>query len=269
MSGIAAAVGLGTAAGGYLASREQRKGAEAAADAARFRPVDIDTPLGSVDASMGGYTANLTPDLERRMQGLLGMSDVQMQAAQSPQASLDFLNRIYGTELDRQSASLESRQFNQGLLGTTTGALQTEALSKGQNQALLEGALSFQNQAYDRGLGLLGTALEIGSIPSAQIATSGNISSGASAAGARAGQFITQGANQRANNIASTFAGLGQAAGSFIGRMQQPQPPTANQALLGGTFLPNTGSSFSGVQPLQAPPQSTIGGFRGAGTLRY
>jgi len=207
--------GLGLA-GSILGGREQSAGMEAAAEASRFRPMDINTPLGSVDASLGGYTASLSPDLQQRMRGLLGMSDVQLQAAQSPQAGFDYISQLYGPQLERQRSSQESRLFNQGLLGTTTGGLQTEALGRAQNQALLEAGMAQQNQSFERGLGLLGTALDIGNIPSQQIATSGNISSGVSAAGANAGRFMSQAGTARGNQIASIFSGLGQAAGGFI-----------------------------------------------------
>ena len=208
--------GLGLA-GSILGGREQSAGMEAAANAARFRPVDINTPLGSVDASSGAYNATLTPELQQRMQGLLGMSSQQLQAAQSPQAGFDYISQLYGPQLQRQQASQESRLFNQGLLGSTTGGIQTEALNRAQNQALLEAGMAQQNQSFERGLGLLGSALEIGAIPGQQIATSGNISSGQAAAGANAGRYMAAGGTQRGNQIASIFSGLGQAAGDFIG----------------------------------------------------
>jgi len=245
--GIEAALiggGLGLA-GSFLGGREQRKGMEAAAEAARFRPMDITTPLGGVDASETGYTASLSPELQQRMQGLLGMSSQQLQAAQSPQAGFDYISQLYGPQLERQRASQESRLFNQGLLGTTTGGLQTEALSRAQNQALLEAGMAQQNQSFERGLGLLGSALDIGNIPSQQIATSGNISSGVSAAGANAGQFIAQGGAQRGNQIASIFSGLGQAAGGFIGRNDP------------ANYLIGSGGSAA------PPPSARSGGFLG------
>lgn len=227
MSGVAAAVGLGTAAGGYLASREQRKGQEAAADAARFRPTDINTPFGNVDASMGEVSATLSPELQRQYEGLLGFGAERLQQARSPEASLGFLSRAFGPELESQRLQQESRLFNQGLLGSTTGAQQTEALATGQNQALLQAALSEQQNAYSQGLGLLGGALDISNLPSGLIATSGNIGGAQAAAGANVGQGLAAAANTRANSISSIFSGLGQAADAFIGRQPQQQIPTS------------------------------------------
>jgi len=218
MSGVAAAVGLGTAAAGAYAAREQRKGAEAAANAARFVPTDISTPFGSVDASMGDVSATLSPELQRQYEGLLGFGQERLQAARSPEAALGFLGRSFGPQLERQRLSQESRLFNQGLLGSTTGALQTEALATGQNQALLQAALAEQQNAYSQGLGLLGGALDISNLPSNLIATSGNIGSQQAAAGANVGQGLAAAANSRANSINSIFAGLGQAANAFSER---------------------------------------------------
>jgi len=218
--------------------------------------MDINTPLGSVDASAGGYTASLTPQLQERMQGLLGMSSQQLQAAQSPQAGLEYITQLYGPQLERQRASQESRLFNQGLLGSTTGGIQTEALGRAQNQALLEAGMAQQNQSFERGLGLLGSALDIGNIPSQQIATSGNISSGVSAAGARAGRFMATGGTQRGNQIASIFSGLGQSAADFIGS-QQPQ-----RGLLPSSVFSGAGGNAFGTVP-------TAGQFALGASLPY
>lgn len=250
MSGVAAAVGLGTAAAGVYASRQQRKGAEAAADAARFMPTDISTPFGSVDASMGDVSATLSPELQRQYEGLLGFGQERLQAARSPQAALGFLGQAFGPQLERQRLSQESRLFNQGLLGSTTGALQREALSTGQNQALLQAALAEQQNAYSQGLGLLGGALDISNLPSNLIATSGNIGSQQAAAGANVGQGLAAAANSRANSINSIFAGLGQAANAFSGRQpQQTLPTSIFSGSIGNTpgSVPSAGQFASGA----------------------
>jgi hypothetical protein len=227
MSGVAAAVGLGTAAAGVYAAREQRKGAEAAADAARFRPTDITTPFGSVDASMGDVSATLSPELQRQYEGLLSFGQQRLQQAQDPTASLGFLSRAFGPELERQRLAQESRLFNQGLLGSTTGQRSIEGLRTAQNQALLGAALTERDTATSQGLGLLSGALDISNLPSNLIATSGNIGSQQAAAGANVGQGLAAAANSRANSISSIFSGLGQAAGAFIGRQPQQTLPTS------------------------------------------
>ncbi len=221
MAGIAAAVGIGTAAGGYLASREQRKGAEAAADAARFRPTDINTPLGGVIAREGSFSANLSPELQQQYRGLLDFGRQRLEQARSPEASLEFLQESFGPQLERQRSQQESRLFNQGLLGSTTGALQTEGLRTAQNQSLLQAALAEQQNAYSQGLGLLSGALDIGGVTQGLLGTSGNISSQQASAGAQQGQALAAAANSRANSISSIFSGLGQAAGAFIQPQQQ------------------------------------------------
>ena len=98
------------------------------------------------------------PQFREQAQGLLGRAQTQFDIARDPQAALAFQRQAYGPELERQRLSQESRLFNQGLLGSTTGALQREGLATGQNQALLRGAQGQQQQAFQQGLGLLGQA---------------------------------------------------------------------------------------------------------------
>ena len=98
------------------------------------------------------------PQFREQAQGLLGRAQTQFDIARDPQAALAFQRQAYGPELERQRLSQESRLLNQGLLGSTTGALQREGLATGQNQALLRGAQGQQQQAFQQGLGLLGQA---------------------------------------------------------------------------------------------------------------
>lgn len=99
------------------------------------------------------------PQFQKQAQGLLGRAQQQFDIARDPQAALDFQRQIYGPELERQRLSQESRLLNQGLLGSTTGALQQEATRTAQNQALLRGAQQQQAQAFQQGQGLFGQAL--------------------------------------------------------------------------------------------------------------
>jgi len=102
---------------------------------------------------------NRAPQFQEQAQGLLGRAQSQFDIARDPQAAIDFQRRAYGPELERQRLSQESRLYNQGLLGSTTGALQQEATRTAQNQALLQGAQQQQQQAFQQGQGLLGQAV--------------------------------------------------------------------------------------------------------------
>lgn len=251
-------------AGSLLGGREARKGAEAAAEASRFVPTDITTPFGSVEASRGSVSATLPAELQNLYQGLLSSGQQTLAQAETPEAALGFLRRTYGPELERQRLSQESRLFNQGLLGTTAGGLQTQALREAQNQALLEGTLGAQQQLQAQGLGLLGSALDVTNLPQSLIGLSGNIGAQQASAGAQAGRFMAQAADARGRSINSIFSGLGQSIGSFVGR----QPATQPQGLMGGTFLPNAGSAFSGASSFPPPPQfQPLGGFGGTMSL--
>lgn len=237
--------GLGLV-GSAIAGREQRKGMEAAAEASRFVPTDINTPFGSVDASRGSVTATLPQELQQQYEGLLGFGAQRLEQARSPEQALGFLRQTFSPELQRQQASQESRLLNQGLLGSTTGQLQTQALREAQNQALMQGALEEQQAAYSQGLGLLGGALDIANLPQNLIGLSGNIGSQQASAGANVGQALSQAANARGRSINSIFSGLGQAAGAFVSRPQTPS------GIVGGFGLgsgPNIGMS-GGAPPI-------------------
>jgi len=131
----------------------------------QFQPFDVQSTLGSFTTEGQNVNAQLSPELQQLYSGLLGQIPGQMQQAQSPQAALSFLSGQFAPQFQRQQASQESRLFNQGLLGSTTGQLQTQGLREAQNQALVNSALQAQNQAFQRSQGLLGSALQIGQQP--------------------------------------------------------------------------------------------------------
>jgi len=102
----------------------------------------------------------MAPQFQQQAQGLLGRAQNQLDIASDPQSALEYQQRVFGPELERQRLSQESRLYNQGLLGSTTGALQQQATREGQTQALLQGAQQQQQQAFQQGQGLLSQALQ-------------------------------------------------------------------------------------------------------------
>lgn len=103
----------------------------------------------------------LAPQFREQASGLFGQAQQQFDIARDPGSALAYQQRVFGPELERQRLSQESRLFNQGLLGSTAGALQTEAARTAQNQALLQAAQQQQAQAFQQGQGLLGQALNL------------------------------------------------------------------------------------------------------------
>ena len=99
-----------------------------------------------------------------RADSFFDRSNVAFDRAQTPEASLGFLERAFGPQLAQARAAQENRLFNQGLLGSTAGGLQTEALSRGQQGALLEGALQQQQFQGQLGQALGGLGTNIGSL---------------------------------------------------------------------------------------------------------
>jgi len=134
-------------------------------DPLQYQPFNVQSPLGSARTQGQDVSAQLSPELQSIYGGLLGQIPQQLQQAQTPQASLDFLSSAFAPQFQRQQTSQESRLFNQGLLGSTTGQLQQQALREAQNQALVGNALQAQQQAFQRGQGLLGSAVNLAGAP--------------------------------------------------------------------------------------------------------
>lgn len=220
-------------------------------------------------------------DLLGRADTMFDRAGTALDRAQTPEASLGFLERAFGPQLAQARAAQENRLFNQGLLGSTAGGLQTEALSRGQQGALLEGALQQQQFQGQLGQGLLGSALNTRQLFSninlnrvnqdlAQrqllagqrqqafgnlmgLATAPERGIALTLGGATTGQTST--GSPTGQGIGSALQGVGL---GLLG-MQQPtqtigQPMSRTSSLLGGSFLPSARSpamgSFGGVSGL-------------------
>ena len=235
----------------------------------------------------------MAPQFQEQAQGLLGRAQQQFDIARDPSAALAFQRNIYGPELERQRLSQESRLLNQGLLGSTTGALQQEATRAGQNQALLRGAQAQQAQAFQQGQGLLGQALNL------QQMGLGALGQGSQQELAR--QQFESGLQQQARGqqlqalqaalgVGSAPLGLAQLGGQFgqselraqegtEGLRQQAEANQANffSSLVGagatafggfnqgGGMLPSAGSSASTLSAGSFLPNTQ--GFSGVGSL--
>ena len=102
----------------------------------------------------GGY--------ERRGRSLADESRAQRMIAETPESAYQWLQDVYRDEFRQQEASEESRLYNMGLLGTTTGALRSQASERGRQDALLRRATAEQQAAFDRSMGLLGASQSLG-----------------------------------------------------------------------------------------------------------
>ena len=160
-----------------------------------FRPWDVTSPLGTVTAQDGRISTALSPELQGIFSGLLGqygqqtpfvgLADQlsglpsefqatrqqleqagfgQLGFAADPMAAYGFLSQAMSPELERQRASQESRLLSQGILGSTTGGIQTQALRQAQESALMQQSLAERQAAAQQGLGLLGAAGQFGQL---------------------------------------------------------------------------------------------------------
>jgi hypothetical protein len=206
-----------------------------------------------------------TGELYDRGTSLFGRAETAFDRAATPEASYDFIQRALGPQLEQQRLQQETRLANQGLLGATAGGLQTEALSRGQQQALLKGALEQQRFQGQLGQGLLSGSLNftkqdlaerqflsnlrsgalsggIGLLAGAQDAGALTLRSGSPQGSAQAAAIGAQGQQQMAGNIAAGLQSIGL---SLADMQEQPQQPTM-------TTLPSstgTGSLLSTQNP--------------------
>jgi len=325
-----AAAGL-SAAGSLIGGKMSADATESAAGkaAAASAPVPFSSPLYNTRFIGTGadrfLSSQLTPQAQQISQGLLsdfesipfsqltqpgfeygsaaeellpradeiyGRAQTALDRGATPEAAYGFLQRALGPELEQQRLQQETRLANQGLLGATAGALQTEALGQGQQQALLQGALGQQQFQAGLGRGLLGDALNyrstftdinlaraqqdlaerqflsnlranalsggIGLLSGAQDAGALTLRSGSPQGSAQAAALGAQGQQQMAGNIA---AGL-QSIGLGLAGMQE-QPSTSNLSTgtySSGSFLPGGGTGFSGTSSFSAPIASGFSG---------
>ena len=131
----------------------------------QYQPYNVQSALGQAQFGDGSANVQLSPELQQSFSGLLGASQQRLGQAQDLQGTLGFLGRVTQPQFERQQLSQESRLFNQGLLGSTTGQLQQQGLREAQNQTLLQNALQTQAQQTQQAQGLLGSALQTAQQP--------------------------------------------------------------------------------------------------------
>ena len=177
-------------------------------DPLSFSPRSVQTGVGTAAFGKDGDAySKLSPELQQIFTGLLGRSQDQAQLAQSPQASLQFLQEQYNPMFQEQQTGLESRLFNQGLLGSTSGTMQQRELRQGQNQALMQQAMQQQQQAQQNSQGLLSQAIGLKQLPGQQIGLGSQLGQPYLQA-----QEGTAGLKQKAeDNQANFFSGLASA----------------------------------------------------------
>jgi len=216
---------------------------------ARYNPFDVQSALGQAQFGDGSANVQLSPELQQSFSGLLGASQQRLGQAQDLQGTLGFLGRVTQPQFERQQLSQESRLFNQGLLGSTTGQLQQQGLREAQNQTLLQNALQTQAQQTQQAQGLLGSALQTAQAPLAL----GEFGANLGQADLQTQQInlgLKEQAQQRQADFFSSLigAGIGAAAGFSGGGGMLPSAGSSASTLSGG-FLPQ-GGGFSGTTSL-------------------
>jgi hypothetical protein len=151
----------------------------------QFRPGSFTGPLSSTRVTQGGdIVSQASPALQQAMGGLFGAGG-QLLGAGTEAATSDFsdlvseelstLRELAQPAEEQAAASTASRLFNQGVLGSTGGALQMQSLQEAQQQADLQRQLQALNRAQQQqqfglqqvgaGQSLFGGAADLGAIP--------------------------------------------------------------------------------------------------------
>ena len=275
--GPLAAIGIGAGIGGlgsFLGGREARKGAEAAAEASKFRQFDITGPSGSTSfgptaeqqARIDAITRNIQEEvgpvrgglggapraavLQTKLQealgaeGLLGLEnqinvdlDPRLQVIRDQllgtgegflSAAQDFdpdtaalnvterLRRLAEPKESRDRFALENRLFRQGLLTSTEGAQNLQALftaqglADEQRQARAFGlAQDVQDSLLNRGLAGIGGATQLEQLPLSLLDRALSAGGATALAGANAGRFQFLDAQNRGDALSGFFNTLG------------------------------------------------------------
>jgi len=216
----------------------------------QYNPYNVQSALGQAQFGDGSANVQLSPELQQAFSGLLGASQQRLGQAQDLESTLGFLGQVTQPQFERQQLSQESRLFNQGLLGSTTGQLQQQGLREAQNQTLLQNALQTQAQQTQQAQGLLGSALQTAQQPLNLAQFGANLGqSQLQAAEGTAGLRQQAEANQA--NFFSSLVGSGArllAGGFSQGGGTIPNADVSASTLSGG-FLPS-GGGFSGTGSL-------------------
>jgi len=253
---VAGAVGLGAATnlvGAYLGGNAQERAARIAAQASLFRPVGIETGIGTVTATGTpgnvGFETALSPELQAIRDQLLGIGTTgleQFQTFDPNQAAALFtqqLNQVAQPQEQQQQLQLENRLFQQGLLGGTTGQNRIEALNTAQgfaqNQRNLQGlqyGTGEQARLFQNALGGIQGATALDQMLAQQLGQSIAAGGAQTAANVGAAQFQFQAGMNRADAISGFFGNLG------TGLANYAYQPTPTQGLF---TQPNTSLSIN------------------------
>ena len=134
---------IGSLVSSYFADRAAKKGVAAAqgyADATAFKPYDVAGLLGGVKFEDGSAEAYLSPAIEAQFEALIAQAQGYGEQIQEfdPQALQSDLyseqQALFAPAQEQDRLALESRLLQQGLLGSTTGSLRSEALLGAQSQ---------------------------------------------------------------------------------------------------------------------------------------
>lgn len=220
---------LGSAAlnlvGGYLGNEAAQDAANRAAQASLFRPVDINTGLGSITASGQpgdvSFQASLSPEMQAIRNQLLGIGTAgleQFQTFDPMQAAGLFttqLNQIAQPQEMQQQRQLENRLFQQGLLGATTGQQRQEALNTAQafaqNQRNLQGyqyGTGEQQRLFQNALGGIQGATTIDQLLAQQLNQAIAAGGAQTTANTNAAKFQFEAGMNQADALSGFFGGL-------------------------------------------------------------
>jgi len=235
---------VGSLFSSYFADRAAKKAEQAAAEFAEgvaFDPFNVSTSLGGVSFEDGEAFASLAPEIQQQFDDLIGQAQGFGDALGSfdpldaQQEIFEQQQSLFAPAQEQDRLALENRLLQQGLLGSTTGALRSGALREAQGQqdlarqvAAFEQAQQTQRNLQQGQANALSGALNLSESVSGLFSTGSGLGAQASAA-AQAGLAPLRDAQAaRATGQAAMvkdvdFGGVGE----FISGMFNSKPATS------------------------------------------
>ena len=217
------------------AKRSEQRAAQFA-EATEFKPFDVTDPTGQATFEDGRATTTLNPELQAQLDALLvqstqfGEAGTSFDPFEAQQEIYEQQQSLFAPAQEQDRLALESRLLQQGLLGSTTGALQTGALRTAQEQAnvsrqaqALQQAQSIQAQQQQQQLGALQGAVTLAQMPGKLLAQGGSLGGQQSAAASLGQQAMLQTGMSRDTGRAGMFEQIGAGVSKFGQDKIQPR----------------------------------------------
>ena len=221
--------------GGVLAGNQKSDAANAFANAVQFNPWDVTSPGGNATFANGQVTANLSPELQGRvdmLNSILGDTGTQLQnysVGDTAARELDLMRRISGGREQQQFNQFQDLLFRQGRLGTTGGSQDLRSFMGAQGTIDLQrqlDAIQSARQEQSRLFNLYNTGMvnmaNVANSPLEAARLGGSFGTNAANIAATSSLPAYQTSLSNANSLEDFFTALGQGIGQGVNSYLNP-----------------------------------------------